>query len=100
MLCLPLLLGSLRAGRRGTLAPLHEACGASVPPLPARGSLAAIVAADTKRMRSHLSRTPPAAPAGDAVPPALLDKREARIRRMFADIAPRYDLLNHLLSLN
>jgi demethylmenaquinone methyltransferase/2-methoxy-6-polyprenyl-1,4-benzoquinol methylase len=30
----------------------------------------------------------------------LLDKREARIRRMFGAIAPRYDLLNHLLSLN
>ena len=32
--------------------------------------------------------------------PDLLDKREARIRRMFGQIAPWYDLLNHLLSLN
>jgi len=30
----------------------------------------------------------------------LLDKRETRIRRMFGHIAPNYDLLNHLLSLN
>jgi demethylmenaquinone methyltransferase / 2-methoxy-6-polyprenyl-1,4-benzoquinol methylase len=30
----------------------------------------------------------------------LLDKREARIRRMFGQVAPTYDLLNHLLSLN
>lgn len=31
---------------------------------------------------------------------SLLDKREARIRSMFGNIAPTYDLLNHLLSLN
>src|SRR5437867_1599075 len=31
---------------------------------------------------------------------SLLDKKETRIRRMFGDIAPRYDFLNHLLSLN
>jgi demethylmenaquinone methyltransferase/2-methoxy-6-polyprenyl-1,4-benzoquinol methylase len=34
------------------------------------------------------------------VPTPLLDKREARIRTMFGNIARRYDLLNHLLSLN
>ena len=31
---------------------------------------------------------------------ALLDKREGRIRGMFGAIAPWYDTLNHLLSLN
>ena len=31
---------------------------------------------------------------------SLLDKRETRIRTMFGAIAPSYDLLNHLLSLN
>jgi demethylmenaquinone methyltransferase/2-methoxy-6-polyprenyl-1,4-benzoquinol methylase len=32
--------------------------------------------------------------------PQLLDKREVRIRRMFGEIAPWYDFLNHALSLN
>ena len=31
---------------------------------------------------------------------SLVDKREVRIRQMFNNIAPSYDLLNHLLSLN
>ena len=31
---------------------------------------------------------------------SLLDKREDRIRRMFGQIAPWYDFLNHALSLN
>jgi demethylmenaquinone methyltransferase/2-methoxy-6-polyprenyl-1,4-benzoquinol methylase len=35
-----------------------------------------------------------------AMASTLLDKREPRIRRMFGNIAPSYDLLNHLLSLN
>lgn len=30
----------------------------------------------------------------------LLDKQERRIRRMFGEIAPKYDFLNHLLSMN
>jgi demethylmenaquinone methyltransferase/2-methoxy-6-polyprenyl-1,4-benzoquinol methylase len=32
--------------------------------------------------------------------PATVDKSDRRVRRMFASIARRYDLLNHLLSLN
>jgi demethylmenaquinone methyltransferase/2-methoxy-6-polyprenyl-1,4-benzoquinol methylase len=34
------------------------------------------------------------------MPADLLDKNEARIQRMFNGIAPWYDFLNHLLSLN
>jgi demethylmenaquinone methyltransferase/2-methoxy-6-polyprenyl-1,4-benzoquinol methylase len=37
---------------------------------------------------------------GPPVSESVLDKREVRIRRMFGAIAPRYDLLNHLLSAN
>src|SRR5437588_5629021 len=37
---------------------------------------------------------------GGALVPAFVDKREARIRNMFNHIAPSYDFLNHLLSLN
>ncbi len=37
---------------------------------------------------------------GVSVSPSALDKRETSIRRMFGNIAPSYDLLNHLLSLN
>jgi demethylmenaquinone methyltransferase/2-methoxy-6-polyprenyl-1,4-benzoquinol methylase len=48
----------------------------------------------------ELQPGPIAATGGASAARALVDKRESRIRRMFGDIAPRYDLLNHLLSLN
>ena len=38
-------------------------------------------------------------PAGAAAPPEPLDKRRY-VREVFSEIAPRYDFLNHLLSLN
>jgi len=37
---------------------------------------------------------------GESVTSLAVDKRETRIRSMFNHIAPSYDLLNHLLSLN
>jgi demethylmenaquinone methyltransferase/2-methoxy-6-polyprenyl-1,4-benzoquinol methylase len=42
---------------------------------------------------------PPATPFPQE-PPRAVDKSDRRVRRMFASIARRYDLLNHLLSLN
>ena len=57
-------------------------------------------------MISGINAVSRSAPAGrerllrEVLPTPVLDKREARIRRMFAAIAPSYDLLNHLLSLN
>ncbi|MEM6654403.1 MAG: bifunctional demethylmenaquinone methyltransferase/2-methoxy-6-polyprenyl-1,4-benzoquinol methylase UbiE [Planctomycetota bacterium] len=35
-----------------------------------------------------------------AAPATGVDKSNARVQRMFGEIAPRYDFLNHLLSLN
>ncbi len=41
---------------------------------------------------------PNAAPTPTVLPPA--EEKAAHVRRMFSSIAPRYDLLNHVLSLN
>ena len=39
-------------------------------------------------------------PASNSLPPAARAAKRAYVRRMFTAIAPRYDFLNHLLSLN
>ncbi|MEM9185958.1 MAG: bifunctional demethylmenaquinone methyltransferase/2-methoxy-6-polyprenyl-1,4-benzoquinol methylase UbiE [Planctomycetota bacterium] len=43
---------------------------------------------------------PEPTPPGGVVADAPVDKSNARVKRMFGEIAPRYDLLNHLLSMN
>jgi len=45
----------------------------------------------------NIGMAAPAAPSDVLPPPA---EKAATVRRMFSAIAPRYDLLNHLLSLN
>jgi len=53
--------------------------------------------------RSHDRMTPSVPiiePATTETAPPAEDKSNERVRRMFASIARRYDLLNHLLSLN
>src|SRR5262249_13264505 len=42
----------------------------------------------------------PKHPVGPVGAGSAVDKSSRRVRRMFASIAPRYDFLNHLLSLN
>jgi demethylmenaquinone methyltransferase/2-methoxy-6-polyprenyl-1,4-benzoquinol methylase len=52
------------------------------------------------RTAPHLQKAAGSLASHRAVDQAEIDKSEHRVRRMFASIARRYDLLNHLLSLN
>jgi demethylmenaquinone methyltransferase/2-methoxy-6-polyprenyl-1,4-benzoquinol methylase len=47
-----------------------------------------------------VAETSGSGPATAERPEPAVDKSDRRVRSMFASIAPRYDLLNHLLSLN
>src|SRR6476619_1144034 len=66
-----------------------------------RGMVSTICGADMKNtLRTSPFIRDSQRSEGPQMPATLLDNQETRIRRMFGEIAPRYDLLNHLLSLN